>query len=126
MSRLRARRSSRTPICFRRFWKFEFILRHAGADVRTVATAPEARQIFDVWRPDVLVSDIAMPDQDSYALLKGLRTQKSDLPAIAVTAHARQEDRERALLAGFNLYVAKPVDPVRLTEAVDQLARHLV
>jgi CheY-like chemotaxis protein len=60
------------------------------------------------------------------SLLKGLRTQKSDLPAIAVTAHARQEDRERALLAGFNLYVAKPVDPVRLTEAVDQLARHLV
>jgi PAS domain S-box-containing protein len=105
---------------------FEFVLEHAGAEVRTAATASEACQIFDDWRPDVLLSDIAMPDEDGYALLKRLRSQQSDLPAIAVTAHARQEDRERALSAGFNLYVAKPVDPVRLTEAVDRLKRHLV
>jgi CheY-like chemotaxis protein len=64
--------------------------------------------------------------EDGHALLERLRTQKSDLPAIAVTAHARQEDRVRALSAGFNLYVAKPVDPVRLTEVIDRLARHLV
>jgi PAS domain S-box-containing protein len=105
---------------------FEFVLKQAGGDVRTASGAEQAIAIFESWRPDVLVSDIAMPDEDGYALLKKLRSRHPDLPAIAVTAHARHEDRERALNAGFNLYVAKPVDPARLTEAVDLLARHLV
>jgi PAS domain S-box-containing protein len=105
---------------------FEFVLTHAGAEVRTASGGSEATKIFDVWRPDVLVTDIAMPDEDGYTLLSRLRAQVPGLPAIAVTAHARQEDRERALSAGFNLYVAKPVDPIRLTEVVDRVARHLV
>ena len=105
---------------------FNFILRYAGADVRTAAMAAEATKICETWRPDVLVSDIAMPHEDGYVLLARLRAKHPDLPAIAVTAHARQEDRERALLAGFNLYVAKPVAPVRLNEAVSRLVRHLV
>jgi PAS domain S-box-containing protein len=105
---------------------FEFVLEHAGAEVRTASNAIEAQDVFSAWRPDVLVTDIAMPDEDGYALLRRLRSHAAGLPAIAVTAHARQEDRERALTAGFNLYVAKPVDPVRLTDAVDRVARHLV
>jgi CheY-like chemotaxis protein len=105
---------------------FEFILRHAGAEVRTASSVREALKVCESWRPDVLVSDIAMPDEDGYVLLARLRATQAELPAIAVTAHARQEDRERALSAGFNLYVPKPIDPVRLTEAVGRVARHPV
>jgi signal transduction histidine kinase len=105
---------------------FEFVLQHAGAEVRTASSAAQAVTTVASWRPDVLVSDIAMPEEDGYALLNKLRLRHADLPAIAVTAHARQEDRERALRAGFNLYVAKPVDPARLTEAVASLVRHVV
>jgi CheY-like chemotaxis protein len=105
---------------------FDFFLRYAGADVRTASSSAEAMRICETWRPDVLLSDIAMPGEDGYVLLARLRAKYPDLPAIAVTAHARQEDRERALSAGFNLYVAKPVDPLRLTEAVERPARHLV
>jgi CheY-like chemotaxis protein len=105
---------------------FEFVLGHAGAEVRTASDVEEAVHALSGWIPDVLVSDIAMPHEDGFALLARVRALHHDLPAIAVTAHARQEDRQRALSAGFNLYVAKPVDPIRLTEAVDRLARHLV
>jgi CheY-like chemotaxis protein len=105
---------------------FEFVLLHSGAHVSTATCAAEAATVFDEWHPEVLVTDIAMPGEDGYGLLKRLRSRQSRLPAIAVTAHARHEDRERALAAGFNLYLAKPVDPIRLTEAVDLLARHLV
>jgi CheY-like chemotaxis protein len=75
-------------------------------------------------RPDVLVSDIGLPDEDGYDLIRRVRAVYSgrDLPAAALTAFARTEDRKRALLAGFQTHIAKPVDPVELTAAVASLA----
>ena len=74
------------------------------------------------WAPTVLVSDIAMPDEDGYALIRRLRVREAahggHVPALAFTALARAEDRSRALAAGFDGYVAKPVDPAELVDAV--------
>jgi CheY-like chemotaxis protein len=77
--------------------------------------------------PDVIVSDIAMPVDDGYTFLRRLRestsTQLRSVPTIAVTAHARVEDRERALAAGFQMYVSKPVRPEQLVSAVARVTR---
>jgi len=75
--------------------------------------------------PEVLVSDIAMPDQDGYDLIRQVRSRgltAKDLPAIALTAFAHNEDRRRALLAGFQLHVPKPIDPHDLTAVIASLA----
>jgi CheY-like chemotaxis protein len=77
-------------------------------------------------KPDVVVADIGMPEEDGYDLIRKIRAlggRGGQIPAIAVTAEARHEDRERALSAGYDLHVAKPIDPSRLTRAVAQLAR---
>jgi CheY-like chemotaxis protein len=77
-------------------------------------------------RVDVLVSDIAMPDRDGYELIRLVRdlpaSQGGRVPAIALTAYAREEDRFRALTAGFQAHLAKPVTPADLTAAVAQAA----
>jgi CheY-like chemotaxis protein len=77
-------------------------------------------------RPDVVVSDIAMPGEDGYALLEYLRTAPPEVgggtTAIALTAYAREEDRARALEAGFAAHVAKPVEPDELVEVVARVA----
>lgn len=102
------------------------MLRRQGAEVRSAARAAEALEVIASWRPDVLVSDIAMPEQDGYALIAEVRKLPepalSRIPAIAVTAHARIEDRERALSAGYDYHIAKPVDRLRLIEAVASAA----
>jgi CheY-like chemotaxis protein len=77
--------------------------------------------------PHVIVSDISMPGQDGYNLMKQIRSMGAgfggrELPSIALTAYARTEDRRRALLAGFQMHVAKPVDPHELAEVVASLA----
>jgi CheY-like chemotaxis protein len=76
-------------------------------------------------RPDALIMDIAMPDEDGYAALKKVRALEAaqgaaadQIPAIALTAHGRSEDRLRALQAGFNMHVAKPVDPAELAVVI--------
>ena len=78
--------------------------------------------------PDVLVSDIAMPGEDGYELIRKLRLRDSlhggRLPAIALTALARTEDRDRALKAGYHAHLPKPVQPIELSTAVAELARH--
>jgi PAS domain S-box-containing protein len=98
------------------------VLRRHGAEVRTAANVAEALGILQRWRPDVLVSDIAMPDEDGYTLLRKVRAlgkgMMGDIPAVAVTAHARAEDRERALAAGFKYYLAKPIERLKLIEAI--------
>jgi PAS domain S-box-containing protein len=103
----------------------ETILVSRGATVDVADSAASALQLLRRRPPTVLVSDIAMPDQDGYALLRRIRAMPPPLgrlPAVAVTAHARAEERAMALRAGFQEYVPKPVDPGRLIRAVRELA----
>jgi CheY-like chemotaxis protein len=79
-------------------------------------------------RPDVIVADIGMPGEDGYSLMRSLRREEQErharrIPALAVTAFARQEDRQQALAASFDDHLPKPVDPDRLVVAVAALAR---
>ena len=94
------------------------------ANVTAVTSAGEAIQAISRKRPDVLVSDIAMPDEDGYGLIEKVRLLENGttqtIPAVAITAYAKEEDRERALSAGFQIYLAKPVE---LTELISVVAR---
>jgi CheY-like chemotaxis protein len=103
------------------------LLRDRGADVRTATSAFRAFDIVKTWEPEVLVSDLAMPGEDGFMLLRAMRgavgSGRSRLPAIAVTAYKTAENRMRALEAGFDLYLTKPVDPLELTAAVAEVAR---
>ncbi|MEA2464981.1 MAG: hypothetical protein QOJ98_2728 [Acidobacteriota bacterium] len=94
------------------------ILTGFGATVTPAASAAEAMQRFSAATPDVLVSDIGMPDEDGYALIRRLRLSSSQVPAVAVTAYADPRDRDRALTAGYQAHVAKPVEPHVLAAAV--------
>jgi len=102
------------------------ILTRGGADVVTAASAAEGLQLLGRIRPDVLVSDIAMPDEDGYALIQCVRQLAAgdggNTPAIALTAYAREEDRRRALSCGYQAHLAKPVEPTQLVSAVAELA----
>ena len=88
-------------------------------------SAAEAMSVFGQWLPDVLVSDIGMPEEDGYALIKKIRAlppeNGADVPAIALTAFASAQDKKIALAAGFQRHIAKPVEPVAL-EAIAHLA----
>jgi PAS domain S-box-containing protein len=101
---------------------FSAVLASQGAVVETASTAREALGAAERFAPDVIVSDIAMPIDNGYTLLRWLRGSPNHrltaVPTIAVTAHARAEDRERALAAGFQQYVSKPVQPEQLVTAV--------
>lgn len=100
----------------------EAILNGAGAEVATCLSAAEAFDRLKVWRPDVLVSDIEMPGEDGYALIRKVRAlpphEGGGTPAIALTAYGRPQDRVRSLAAGFNMHVPKPVDPGELTAII--------
>jgi signal transduction histidine kinase len=95
-------------------------LEHCGASVRTADSVESALREMDCEQPDVLISDIAMPDRDGYELLRAVRALKggSEIPALALTAHATEEDRARALAAGFLAHLAKPIYPSDLIDAV--------
>jgi CheY-like chemotaxis protein len=99
-----------------------FILAGAGASVASARSAEEALETLIDYRPDVLVSDIGMPDVDGYALIRRVRTlgamSGGDTPAVALTAYAAAEDAERCLAAGFQTHLAKPVDADQLVAAV--------
>ncbi|MDC0716454.1 PAS domain-containing hybrid sensor histidine kinase/response regulator [Nannocystis bainbridge] len=102
------------------------LLKRCGVDVLLAGSAAEALRQIASERPDVLISDIGMPGEDGYMLLEKLRKLPREaggaLPAVALTAYARSEDRTRALLAGFNNHVAKPVEPLELLAVVASLA----
>jgi CheY-like chemotaxis protein len=102
------------------------VLTRAGADVRRARSASAALSLVDGWQPDVLLSDIEMPGEDGYAFIARFRQRVGGdgIPAIAVTAYGRVEDRQRALAAGFVEHVTKPVDPAQLVTAVASLVRH--
>jgi CheY-like chemotaxis protein/two-component sensor histidine kinase len=99
----------------------------AGAQVVAAGSAEEAMEAIRRRHPDVLVSDIAMADEDGYSLVRRLRLLPPDeggrIPAVAVSAYAREEDRLRALAAGFHEHLAKPLDPADLVAIVARLAR---
>jgi PAS domain S-box-containing protein len=102
-------------------------LRNAGADVRTAGSAFRAYDAVDSWDPHILVSDLAMPGEDGFMLLRAMRSTFTrrglDLAAIAVTAYGTPEYEARARQAGFDLYLTKPVDPARLATAIASLTR---
>jgi two-component system CheB/CheR fusion protein len=101
------------------------MLRRCGAEVRSVDSAACAMRAFDELAPDVLVSDVAMPDEDGYHLLARIRARGAqhggDIPALALTGLASQDDSRRALAAGFQLHLVKPVDADRLLAALSEL-----
>ncbi len=100
-------------------------LERFGAEVTIVATAEDALDTLLVWRPDVLVSDIGMPAEDGYDLIKKIRALPSehgrDVPAIALTGYVRIEERMRALAAGYQMFVPKPVDVSGLSAIIISL-----
>ena len=102
------------------------LLDSCGAEVRVAGSAAEALLTLDVWKPDVLISDIAMPDEDGYALIRKIRArgpeQGGDVPAAALTAYAKIEDRVNILAAGFQMYLSKPADPSELIAVVSSLS----
>ncbi|MDB6107600.1 MAG: torS [Gammaproteobacteria bacterium] len=102
------------------------LLQGYGARVVAVESAAAAREAIAIQWPDVIISDIGLPGVDGYQLLKSIRAQSAGgarVPALALTAFARSEDRQMALSAGFDEHLAKPVDPDRLLAIVARLAR---
>jgi len=103
------------------------LLASSGAEVRAAGSAAEAIVAFEAWQPDVLVSDIAMPDEDGYSLIRKIRLRSADLggavPALALTAYAKIEDRVTILGSGFQMYLSKPANPNELIAVVGSLAK---
>jgi CheY-like chemotaxis protein len=103
------------------------ILDECGSFVRTASSAEEALDVLSRETADVLISDVGMPGTDGYELVRRLRALPADrggeIPAIALTAYTRVEDRQRAEDAGFSLHVSKPVEPAELVTIVGSVAR---
>ena len=101
-------------------------LEQCGARVTAVPSVPDALASFDRTPPDVLISDIGVPGEDGYSLIRKLRARGAEgggnVPAAALTAYARSEDRIRALSAGFQAHLAKPIDPAELVATIAALA----
>ena len=99
------------------------VLADAGASVRTASSAEEALALVDRERFDVMVSDIGMPGEDGYSLMRKVAARPHPLPAIALSAFTSAQDRERALSAGFTTHLPKPLDAPALIAFVDRLAK---
>ncbi len=103
------------------------VLEECGAVVSSAASAAEAFATFERERPDVVLSDIGMPGEDGYSLIRRIRARTAGdggtTPAASLTAYAAPEDRRRALNAGFNLHVSKPVEPAELVAVIASLGR---
>ena len=105
------------------------LLRESQAETETVSSVAEAMEVLKWYRPNVIVSDLAMPDEDGYSLIAKVRLLDSSngnsginsIPAIALTSYVRVEDRSRALAAGFNMFVPKPIQPNELINAIANL-----
>jgi CheY-like chemotaxis protein len=102
------------------------ILVQCGAEVIVAETAPAALEALKQAPFDVLVSDIGMSEDDGYGLIRKVRTLDAggsgQIPALALTAYARIEDRAEAISAGYSQHAAKPIDPIELAAAVATLA----
>lgn len=102
----------------------DLLLTSEGATVHTATSAPEARALAARCDPHVLIADIGLPGEDGYALMHDLRAQRGlqNLPAVALTAYAAEEDRRHALSAGFQAHVAKPMHPAGLVAVIARVA----
>jgi PAS domain S-box-containing protein len=105
------------------------ILANAQAEVKTAESARDALQVMDQWQPDVLVADIGMPEVDGYELMRQVRARTPQsggtVPAAALTAYARTQDRLRVLSVGYQTHVPKPIQPAELVTVVASLAKRL-
>ncbi|WP_437693722.1 ATP-binding response regulator [Sorangium sp. So ce176] len=105
------------------------MLRELGVEPRVVRSVEEALRALVEFRPDILISDLGMPHEDGFSLMRKVRALAPDaggaIPAIAITAYARREDRQRALASGFQVYLTKPVVAAELSEVVSSLAAEL-
>src|SRR5262249_2990656 len=103
-----------------------FLLERCGAEVRTARSAIEALEQLKTWSPNVLICDIGMPAIDGYELIRRIRSDEtlrnSQIPAVALTALTRIEDRVKALSAGYQMHVAKPIEPVELVSMIASVA----
>jgi PAS domain S-box-containing protein len=101
------------------------MLTQFNVEVAAAASSMEAIKLFDKWRPDVLISDLAMPGEDGFSFIKKIRALPAEsggeTPAAALSAYAGEEDHRKALEAGFHTHVAKPVDPQKLASTVRDL-----
>jgi signal transduction histidine kinase/CheY-like chemotaxis protein len=105
------------------------VIQRKGAEVKACESTVEALQILIDWRPDVVMSDIAMPDEDGYSFIEKVRSlpreKGGETPAAALTAYARDEDRRKALAAGYQMHIAKPISSTQLVTTIAQLVgRH--
>jgi len=102
------------------------MLQESGAHVRSASSTMDALRIFGEWQPNVLLSDLGMPGEDGYTLIQQIRALPRELggaiPAAALTAHTRAEDRERVLASGYQAHISKPVDLTTLLTSLSQLA----
>ncbi|HEY6122216.1 MAG TPA: ATP-binding protein [Pyrinomonadaceae bacterium] len=105
------------------------LISRTGAEVLACESASEALTMLEQWKPDVLMSDIAMPEEDGYSLINKVRSLPAEkggrIPAAAFTAYARDEDRKRALAAGFQMHIPKPISGGQLLSLVARLAGKL-
>jgi signal transduction histidine kinase/CheY-like chemotaxis protein len=103
------------------------LLQQCKAAVKGVPSTEEAMKALTEWKPDILVSDIEMPEEDGYSLIRKVRTEDGKrgarIPAVALTAHARLEDRMQALSAGYDAHIAKPVELAELVMVLVSLTR---
>jgi CheY-like chemotaxis protein len=102
-----------------------FLAERGAIVIKTMFTDEAFAQLSEGARPDVIVSDIGMPDVDGYTFMQRIRALPSldRIPALALTVYARPEDKERAHAAGFQAHLSKPVDPIRLVSVIASLAR---
>jgi len=101
----------------------QFVLEYYGAEVTVAGSVAEALAALERSRPDVLLSDLAMPGESGYDLMREIAARgKGSPPAAALTSYAREEDRQQSLAAGFRMHLGKPIEPEALVAAVAQLA----
>jgi hypothetical protein len=102
------------------------VLEESGAQTIAVESAAEVFKVLEQLQPDILISDIGMPLEDGYTLIRQVRAIEAQrggfLPAVALTAYVREEDSQQALESGFQMHISKPVDPSKLVRAVANLA----
>ncbi len=104
-----------------------FVLEQQGAKIKSAGDVQEALSLLEQFQPDVIVSDIGMPDEDGYSFLQTVRSLPNprlrNIPAVALTAYVREEDSQRALEVGYQAHLAKPFDPSEVVSIIHQLAQ---